>query len=498
MKPEGFHTVMGADEPFQATHADREVNRIASAPELVRWTSPSGVCLDLHLPATVYPPREDTDLLISALGPHHLRQGSSWREIGCGSGVVSWWAATNGCRVTACDINPLAVATTRGLLAQHGLSARVHEGGPGPAVDGGLDQWGGEQLYDTVVWNTPYLSSNVLEAGALGPMEEAALTDTDDQGLVPRLLELIAAGRLLNERGTAFVTVSSRGIGLDAQAVAWRHGLAMRSVASTEFGDGETLQVLAIWRPYVGSPVVSLPTTKSTNDEVLQHATRPGASVRAGHQSAGRGRRGRDWETTPGALLASWLVGSGPSVEHGTLDQLRVGEGLIRLVRSWSGSGIDDVVLKWPNDVWIRSSSGILAKSGGVLFEALSRGDRHRVALGIGLNTSTQEDGWCGVDGLGLDVPLDDLHQAVHAMVASLFERVEGLPQHDTDLDHLCAAVVAGASAFEGVFYRNKAVRVVGVDADGFLLLQDDPSSVSNPDDMTWSVVQDGVEDVIT
>ena len=249
-------------QPFQATHADREVNRIASAPELVRWTSPSGVCLDLHLPATVYPPREDTDLLISALGPHHLRQGSSWLEIGCGSGVVSWWAATNGCRVTACDINPLAVATTRGLIAQHGLSARVHEGGPGPAVDGGLDQWGGEQLYDTVVWNTPYLSSNVLEAGALGPMEEAALTDTDDQGLVPRLLELIAAGRLLNERGTAFVTVSSRGIGLDAQAVAWRHGLAMRSVASTEFGDGETLQVLAIWRPYVGSPVVSLPTTK--------------------------------------------------------------------------------------------------------------------------------------------------------------------------------------------------------------------------------------------
>ena len=99
MKPKGFHTVMGADEPFQATHADREVNRIASAPELVQWTSPSGVRLDLHLPATVYPPREDTNLLISALGPHHLRQGSSWLEIGCGSGVVSWWAATNGCRV---------------------------------------------------------------------------------------------------------------------------------------------------------------------------------------------------------------------------------------------------------------------------------------------------------------------------------------------------------------------------------------------------------------
>ena len=141
--------------------------------------------------------------------------------------MVSWWAATNGCRVTACDINPLAVATTRGLLAQHGLSARVHEGGPGPAVDGGLDQWGGEQLYDTVVWNTPYLSPDVLEEGALGPLEEAALTDPDDRGLVPRLLELIAGDSLLNERGTAFVTVSSRGIGLDAQAVPPSHGLSL-------------------------------------------------------------------------------------------------------------------------------------------------------------------------------------------------------------------------------------------------------------------------------
>ena len=133
--------------------------------------------------------------------------------------------------MTACDINPLAVATTRGLLATHGLSARVHEGGPGPAVDGGLDQWGGDRFYDTVVWNTPYLSSNVLEAGALGPMEEAALTDTDDKGLVPRLLELIAAGRLLNERGPPLLPFPP-GIGLDAQAIAWRHGLAMRSVAS--------------------------------------------------------------------------------------------------------------------------------------------------------------------------------------------------------------------------------------------------------------------------
>ena len=69
--------------------------------------------------------------------------------------------------------------------------------------------------------------------------------------------------------------------------------------------------VLAIWRPYVGSPLVRVPSTTSTNDEVLQHAG--GARVRAGHQSAEQeGGEGSSRATTPETQLASWLVGSGP------------------------------------------------------------------------------------------------------------------------------------------------------------------------------------------
>jgi len=176
---------MGGNEPFDSTHAERELERMNARPVPVHWPTPSGEQLPLLLPPTVYPPREDTDLLLSALTRQMVNSRSTWLEIGCGSGVLSWWAAKQGCTVSACDVNPLAVACTRALLSEHDLKGQVFEGGPGPSVDGGLSQWGGDRLYDVVVWNMPYLSSDVLVGGALGPMEEAALTDTDTADFCP-------------------------------------------------------------------------------------------------------------------------------------------------------------------------------------------------------------------------------------------------------------------------------------------------------------------------
>ena len=55
------------------------------------------------------------------------------------------------------------------------------------AEDGGVSHRGGRDSYDLVVWNTPYLRMSALDEGVLGPMEEAALTDTDNVGLYARL-----------------------------------------------------------------------------------------------------------------------------------------------------------------------------------------------------------------------------------------------------------------------------------------------------------------------
>ena len=69
--------------------------------------------MELDIPPTVYPPREDTDLLdqvLAGISPFGSRR---LLEIGSGSGAVSIAAAMRGWTVHACDINPYAVAATQ-------------------------------------------------------------------------------------------------------------------------------------------------------------------------------------------------------------------------------------------------------------------------------------------------------------------------------------------------------------------------------------------------
>ena len=96
-------------QPFDATHAEREIQRMDAAPQRAMWTAPNGSRFDLTVPPTVYPPREDTDLLASAISAQRMRPGrAGWKSVG--SGALSLYAASLGCDITACDVNPMAVA----------------------------------------------------------------------------------------------------------------------------------------------------------------------------------------------------------------------------------------------------------------------------------------------------------------------------------------------------------------------------------------------------
>lgn len=481
---------MGRDEPFGTAHAEGEIEGLVRSAQTIEWTTPQGETINLTVPPTVYPPREDTSLLASVLNRQRLSPGTRWLEIGCGSGALSAYAAGFGCDITACDVNPLAVACTRQYFSEKGTDARVLEGGPGPIKDGGTAQWGGDLLYDVVVWNTPYLSPSILDSGSLGPMEEAAFTDTDSKGLHVRLFELLAKGQLLTEQGIAYITVSSKGFAHDAQAEAWCRGLAARTVAQTRFDDGEVLSVLALWRPFRGSPIQSVESTKSTNDDVLDLSSQAGASVRAQQQSDGRGRRGRAWINTEGAMMASWLVADGNILEHHTMDQLRVGEALVHLLRAWSQCRENDVCLKWPNDVYVRVSGGRLAKAGGVLFEAVSQGRNHRLVLGVGVNIDAPKaSGFAGLRSLGLDVDASSLHASIHATVASVFERLQGVPEPRFDSDRIEAAVMHGIGLLGNPLYREKELAVNGIDDAGALRVEGGEHVVDDPDSLTWSTL---------
>lgn len=490
IKQVSLEPFMDWPKPFDSAHAEREIQRLDAPAQTLVWTAPNGRPFQLTVPPTVYPPREDTDLLASVLDSRRLNPGTRWLEIGCGSGALSLYAATFGCDITACDVNPLAVAASRAHFANIGRDARIYEGGPGPFGDGSLSQWGGDRLYDVVVWNTPYLSFAALEDGVLGPMEEAGLVDTDSHGLIQRFFAAVAGGRLLNQQGVAFLTVSSKGVAGSAQAWAWSNGLAARTVATTVFEDEEHLDVLAVWRPFSGAPVTHFSVVGSTNDEIFQNAAVVGASVRSDHQTAGRGRRRREWVNPERAMMASWLVGSGKGLNHHTLDQLRVGEGVQRLVRAWSSCEPDCVQLKWPNDLFIKNDEGVFRKAGGVLFEGASKGSEHRVVLGVGLNLQGGPAAGFG-DLSDLDISLDAerVHAAVHALVASLFESVEGFGVDTGSASHIEAAVLEGIHRLGPMLYRNRKVRVKGLSETGGLLVEGLVDPVDGPEDVRWSSI---------
>jgi BirA family biotin operon repressor/biotin-[acetyl-CoA-carboxylase] ligase len=102
-----------------------------------------------------------------------------------------------------------------------------------------------------------------------------------------------------------------------------------------------------------------------------------GATVVAGHQTAGRGRLGRVWEDVPGrSLLVSILLR--PAAPMPLWPELSVvaGEAVARAIGA-------DAVVSPPNDVFVGGR-----KVAGVLPEATTG----RVVLGIGVNVNHDED----------------------------------------------------------------------------------------------------------
>lgn len=116
----------------------------------------------------------------------------------------------------------------------------------------------------------------------------------------------------------------------------------------------------------------------STNDEAQKFCSSAGkyTVVQADTQTAGRGRRGRQWCSLPGNLFFS-LVLEFDLRQLGALVQL-AGLSVWQTVKHISPQA--DVKLKWPNDVLLNG-----AKMSGMLLE---KGGGDYMIVGIGVNVA--------------------------------------------------------------------------------------------------------------
>lgn len=152
---------------------------------------------------------------------------------------------------------------------------------------------------------------------------------------------------------------------------------------------GRTVAVLTI-------TIHAVAETGSTNADMLARVAQGAAEgewLRAGRQTAGRGRQGRGWESPPGNLFASTLVRLRPSDPQAATLALVAAVALDEAVSVFLPSG---GMLKWPNDLLIGG-----AKLSGILLER--SGDT--VVIGFGVNLAHHPD--------NLDRPVTSL--AAHA-----------------------------------------------------------------------------------
>ena len=116
----------------------------------------------------------------------------------------------------------------------------------------------------------------------------------------------------------------------------------------------------------------------STNTRLLEGTDGPGTVLIADEQTAGRGRRGRQWHAPPGtSLMFSVALEPRLPPEARGLLALVAGNALVVGARALPGLGAVDLGLKWPNDLLI---DGV--KVAGILAEGV--GDR--VVVGMGIN----------------------------------------------------------------------------------------------------------------
>jgi BirA family biotin operon repressor/biotin-[acetyl-CoA-carboxylase] ligase len=145
----------------------------------------------------------------------------------------------------------------------------------------------------------------------------------------------------------------------------------------------------------------------STNEEARRLAAageRGPVWVIADHQTAGRGRRGRKWESPTGNLAASLLLNPGKPASE--CAQISFVSALAASDTVASFTPEFEIKVKWPNDVLVGGR-----KIAGILLESASQGsDPQYLIVGIGMNLRAYppdtEFPATSLTALGLHAPL--------------------------------------------------------------------------------------------
>lgn len=223
----------------------------------------------------------------------------------------------------------------------------------------------------------------------------------------------------------------------------------------------------------------------STNRYLVEMAHRTkntGVVCFSEYQTAGKGRRGREWVSPFGSniyLSILWQFQNGPASISGL--SLAVG---VAVIRALNDCGIEGVGLKWPNDIFWQEK-----KLAGILIEVSGESNGPCSAVvGLGLNFYIPKDkakaitqDWVDLSQIVSGNPINLRNKLATALLNHLmpmiadFEQdtltnyIEEWRQYDC-MKNKAVQIFMGKHVFSGV--------VVGIDDNGLLLLADQQGQV--------------------
>ncbi|MBJ3816386.1 bifunctional biotin--[acetyl-CoA-carboxylase] ligase/biotin operon repressor BirA [Shimwellia pseudoproteus] len=224
-----------------------------------------------------------------------------------------------------------------------------------------------------------------------------------------------------------------------------------------------------------GGSVTVLPVIDSTNQYLMERlgSLESGDACIAEYQTAGRGRRGRQWFSPFGAnlyLSMYWRLEQGPAAAVGL--SLVIGIVMAEVLQQL---GAEHVRVKWPNDLYLQDR-----KLAGILVELTGKtGDAAQIVIGAGINLAMRHvasdivnQGWINLQEAGVDINRNQLAvQLITALRAALttFEQVGLAPflgrwEKLDNFIHRPVKLIIGEKEIHGISR--------GIDQQGALLLE--------------------------
>lgn len=177
-----------------------------------------------------------------------------------------------------------------------------------------------------------------------------------------------------------------------------------------------------------GEPASVIPVIDSTNQYLIQRISelKSGDVCIAEYQSAGRGRRGRQWISPFGRnlyLSMYWKLDQGPAAAIGL--SLVVGVIMAEVLQKLGAGGVK---VKWPNDLYLNDK-----KLSGILVELTGKtGDVAHIVTGIGINIAMSKNQnevinqqWINLEQVGIRIDRNELACEITNALREAFTQFE-------------------------------------------------------------------------